>query len=176
MGKGATAMKHARAAIQARYPCAPLLEAQKVVVWIWDRRRGERRPISRAEDLFGVFDLMAFPARPDLTCAVQVTTETANRSTTSNRKRKIRRWLEAHYPGEEPPFRIQLWAWVARRHFRVHEWIDADWHEMPPLASPLLKRAGPAPPAQTSLRAADAGSAAPPVQGRPRAAALRDLA
>lgn len=132
---GATPMKHARAILEAHFPVVQA--AGKRITWI--ERNGERWPISRGEDIFGCLDFLA--VRPRLLCGVQVTTQTAKRSSVPQRKRKIEEYLvvpcEAHIP-----FPVEIWAWVDRSGFRSWCWRGAwGWVERPGLiASPLLKR------------------------------------
>jgi len=144
-GTGATAMKHARAVCAARWPGRPTLEASKSIVWIPDGRGPCRscgrnlRPISKREDLFECFDILVLydPIR-----LIQVTTQTRDDSgggqTVNARKRKIEElYVDRYGVGLE---RVEIWSWVARKHFRRWVWTATDWREAQPMGSPLMKR------------------------------------
>ena len=139
--RGATAMRHARAWIESEFRGRPVLQAQQNVVWI-KGRGGDRMPMTRTEDLFGCFDFLVLP-NEGLIYLVQVTTQGTKRSSTSDRKRKIRAGLEANYPGaRHASAKIRLMAWVPRQHFRVWRWVwsKKDWTEDEPISSPLLRQ------------------------------------
>lgn len=136
---GATPIKHARAWVESNYPGAPLLEAQKSVVWIFDPKTQERRPISRREDLFGCFDMMIL--RPHLRdLLIQVTTDAQRDQNATARKRKIENLYVKPFPEQTE----ELWiiAWVAKRHFKRWrwDWENQVWARLEPILSPLIKR------------------------------------
>ncbi|MEE9471213.1 MAG: hypothetical protein V3W32_05785, partial [Gemmatimonadota bacterium] len=116
-GTGATAMKHARAALEEMALGMPTMEAQKKVVWIPDHRGPCKScgrnltPRSMKEDLFGCFDLflMGFP---DL--LIQVTTQTARGESVAARKRKIREnFVDVYGPKMIAPLpMLEIWSWV----------------------------------------------------------------
>jgi len=153
-GSGATAMKHARAVCDRRWRGVPRLEAAKTIVWIPDKRGPcgacgrNLQPMSRKEDLFGCFDLMILTG---LLLLIQVTTELRDDAdggwTVTARKKKIEElYIERFFASgaalvTEYP-RIEIWSWVARKHFRLFSWRwdNRSWRELSPLPSPLLKR------------------------------------
>ena len=146
--KELTAMRHARAICNARWPNSPTVEAQKSVTWIpvdpYESSRG-RRPISKREDVFGVFDLVVLRSwiHGDTDLCIQVTTSNPSESNATKRKRKIEyAFLDLYYdePGKlvgVPPD-IWVWAWVARKHFRGWEWdwTTCAWSERREIESP----------------------------------------
>lgn len=138
---GQTAMKHARAWLALEYPDAPTMEAQKAVAWIKDKQTQETRPISRREDLFGVFDLLALdPSRG--TVLVQVTTYHAKGSAASERRAKIALWCREHFPkGPAFPMTVMVIAWERAKGFRTWtwDWSSRTW-ERGWATSPLLAR------------------------------------
>lgn len=144
---GATPMRHARAWIAARHPGAPVLEAQKAVVWIPDEcpgHEGERRPINRREDLFGAFDFLVLAQRVVL---VQVTTESAGAKggMATARKRKVRtEFLEKHRLALDPLPEVIVLAWVPRTCFHGWwwDWQSWKWSGRREVESPLLKQSG----------------------------------
>jgi hypothetical protein len=149
--KEQTSMRHARAICNARWPSSPTVEAQKSVTWIpvdpYDPSRG-RRPISKPEDVFGVFDLVVLRSwvHGGTDLCIQVTTSNRGDTNATKRKRKIETaFLDLYYdqkPGEKllmgvPPD-IWVWAWVARKHFRGWEWLweESSWSERREIESP----------------------------------------
>ena len=141
---GNTAMRHARAVLEQGRVYPVIQYAGKRVVRLPAKKKGDPpRIIALAEDLLnGCFDALAVGAGHTL--AVQVTSQTDDRSSVSHRKRKIEREFLKHYPPRQPPgVCVQLWAWVNREGFRVWEWEHGTrtWREWPEmLRSPELKR------------------------------------
>lgn len=133
-------MRHAREVAELLWPGAPQHAATKAVTWIPARggaSQGARfRPISRQEDLFGVFDLIVLnPATVEL---VQVTTWAPSQGAASSRRRKIRLWLEEQAPLDLSFYGIRLWAWEARRGFRTWVWVGS-WERGPILVKSELR-------------------------------------
>lgn len=140
-GTGETAMKHARALVADLFPGAPTLEAQKSVIWIPDGKGG-RRPISRREDIFGVFDILVLHEHVNL---IQVTTEQSRSQTATARKRKIEdNFIHNAYPGDVHGWDIWVLSWVARKHFYGWRWswIEMKWGERKIIPSPLISSSG----------------------------------
>jgi len=136
-GTGETAMKHARAVVAQLFPDAPTLEAQKAVIWI-PNGKGGRRPISRREDLFGVFDIMVLDYKVHL---IQVTTEQSRSQTATARKRKIEEHFLTWASRRHLP-RCEIWvlSWVPRKHFYAwrYTWLGEGWGERQIILSPLM--------------------------------------
>ena len=139
-------MRHARAICEARWPGSPTIEAQSSVTWIpIDTRvpNAGRRPISRREDIFGVFDLVVMRSwvYGDNDLCIQVTTSNESDSNATKRKRKIETgFLDTHYDENTlgvPPD-VWVWAWVTRKHFRGWEWLwnAGVWSERREIESP----------------------------------------
>lgn len=157
--KGVTAMKHARAWVDIRYPGALSLESFPRLYWIpLDARRvaagrsfepkREMIPRTHQEDLFGCFDLIVFPFDWRMLNLVQVTTMHADGTdktgTVATRKKKIAAWARAMEISEEPAWigEITLMGWVPRKHFRVWtwEWWSEKWREGPTETAPLTRK------------------------------------
>jgi len=136
-GTGETAMKHARALVAELYPEVPVLEAQKSVTWIPDGKGG-RRPISRREDLFGVFDILVLHYKVQL---IQVTTEQSRGQTVTARKRKIEsEFLVGTTYRFAARWDVWILSWVARKHFYAwrYDWNEIKWGERQIILSPLM--------------------------------------
>lgn len=141
---GKTAMLHARAVLEAR-GYTRFQNAGKRVV-----RTPAGKLFTAAEDLFGVFDVIAVgPAK--WTMFVQVTTQSGSTSTARTRMKKIEEgFLEGVSIGAPVgglSVRVEVWAWVRNSGFRVWRWIHelGAWRALPPLYSPLIKRPRPLP-------------------------------
>jgi len=148
--KEQTSMRHARAICEARWPNSPTIEAQTSVTWIPIDSAvpsAGRRPISRREDVFGVFDLVVLRSwvHGGTDLCIQVTTSNPSDSNATKRKRKIEAEFLDRYFDEAPGQKsmgvlpdVWVWAWVARRHFRGWEWLwnEAAWSERREIESP----------------------------------------
>lgn len=132
---GQVAMRHAKAVLEREFPV--IQYAGKRVV-----RLSASRMIAQSEDLLnGCFDALGVAFGRIL--AVQVTSQTASRSSVANRKRKIEREFLKHFDRRDPrPLGVEVWAWVNREGFRVWTWEPASeaWIEADEMTlSPLLK-------------------------------------
>ncbi len=147
--KGLTAVKHARALVAEKWPGAPVLEAQKAVTWIPAPTKADpdaRRPISRREDLFGVFDLLVLSSPVVL---IQVTTEheASGGGAAATRRHKVRMgFIEPHQEAARTS-QLLVWSWVARTHMLVWEWdhLQHGWVRRPPLRETGSKAKTPEP-------------------------------
>lgn len=150
---GETAMMHARAWARSEYPDCLMYEAHAKIVWIPDGRGG-RRPISKGEDIWGVFDLAVFPVEPiqrgfpSKVELIQVTTLGGGKIDGGNvakRKHKVGAWIdESFHDGYWPDWlhRISVIAWIPRKHFRWWVWGrdgrgGGRWVESEPVPAPL---------------------------------------
>lgn len=154
---GETAMMHARAWARAEYPNCLMYEAMAKIVWISDDRGG-RRPISKGEDIWGVFDLAVFPVKRGKLAKVeliQVTTLGSGKISGGNvavRKRKVEAWIDENLEGSWPTwlFRISVIAWIPRKHFRWWAYEPGQpegsrWMESSPVPAPLPRKPRTAP-------------------------------
>lgn len=142
---GQTAMRHARRCLPVVWPGSRVQEAGAQVRWIpAGGTEGGLRPISRGEDLLGVFDALAWGPR-GLLC-VQVTTRNPGSSGPSgaawSRRRRILDFVEA-YGWPPAGVVVEVWAWEPRRHF--HRWrLEAQesgkaWRKLDPMKPPPQK-------------------------------------
>jgi hypothetical protein len=132
--------------IELMWPGAPVARAGKQVTWIFDARKQARFPISRAEDICGVFDRVVFAGHACI--AIQATVHRAGAANVAARRRKIEngfiaplvsslgeaasdrdylaatigRWLRVETWGWEPRKAMHTWAW---------SWADAAWSRDP---------------------------------------------
>jgi hypothetical protein len=158
--KGITSMKHARAWVDIIYPGALHIEAKPRIKWV---PRGDKlQPMSVEEDIWGVFDLLAFPIRDfSRVHCLQITTVGKDGHSTSNvsvRRRKVQHWIDDCLPPEPPAWLgdIAVMAWVPRKHFRrwLWDWPARDWWETPTCLAPLPRKE-PADPAPVQRPASD---------------------
>jgi len=117
-------MRHAKSILSQRFPVVQYA-GKRVVRIPTDRSRRRLNPdapliFTASEDLFnGCFDACGLNA--DGVLCVQVTSQTASRSSVADRKRKIERLFLHHFP-TALPVTVELWSWVNRRGFRVFRW------------------------------------------------------
>ena len=157
---GQNAMKHARALCAASYANAPTIEAQKTVIWIPDKKNPTKRtPISRPEDVFGVFDLVVFRSWVSMERDLCLQITTHNPSThggrASERRTKIRELFIRRYKMRGIEGRPDLWvlAWERSRYFHAWKWewgFDC-WGAAGIILSPEIKRAPEIPAGKTEV-------------------------
>lgn len=147
--RGATAVRHFRALLDADPQVRAVQWAGKRVVWIpkvdlgigaFNPNRSGKimTPISRGEDLFGCFDALVLREGtvPEL---VQITTY--GPSAPYQRMRKIEQTFLSLFTSP-PLLDVFVFAWERRRHFRRWRWSTTkrDWVSLPPIPSPACKR------------------------------------
>ncbi len=160
---GKTAIAHTRAWVESSYPGSSVLEASKKVARFPGGKdaSGETIWINRTveEDIFGVFDLAAFPLTRQRNHAavrvgygvmlIQTTTIGRDLSAVRHRQHKVAEWVRATH-GEVSPMwlgGIYVVGWVPRKHLRIWLWewkqMDAHtfggWREMAPDPARLPK-------------------------------------
>ena len=161
---GKTAIAHTRAWVESCYPGSSVLEASKKVARFPGGRdaSGEIIWINRTieEDIFGVFDLAAFPLTRQRhpgavrqgygVMLIQTTTIGRDLSAIRLRQRKVSEWVRDTH-GEVSPMwlgGVYVVGWVPRKHLRIWIWewkqLDAHtfggWREMAPDPARLPKR------------------------------------
>jgi len=137
---GELAMTHARAWARIIHPGSLLIEAKPQIKRVPDGHGGKLARNVR-EDIWGVFDLLVFPAGDYVDC-VQVTTGMGG---VSKRKKKVARWIEDSIPklwvGCRPTWLggVYVITWIRRKHFRVWRWdfLKSAWTELPNAPAPL---------------------------------------
>jgi hypothetical protein len=137
---GAVPMAHAYKVLTEvmGVPPAAIHKATKTTTWIV---KGSRRiPISRREDLWGVFDYCVL-GRLGNFAGIQVTTEIEGRQTVTSRKKKIETWMQEADVGQAAILfgSFEIWAWVDRKHFRRWIWKTGGWEEIETI-TPLKPR------------------------------------
>lgn len=138
------AEQHADELIALMWPGAKVAKAGKQVTWIFDRAKGERFPIQRAEDICGVFDRVVFA--PSGVVCIQATVHYAGASNVNERRNKIvrefidpmvrslglpvmeREAAAAHLAAQFGPWlRIEVWGWERAKAMHTWRWSWADY-------------------------------------------------
>jgi len=97
-------------------------------------------PISHPEDLWSAFDIFVL-VLPDPYC-IQVTTYTEGSGTPSDRKRKVEKNFVEKYPFDGHDPHVEVWAWLARKHFYTWawNWERSEWGPREILEDPTVGR------------------------------------
>lgn len=128
--------------IELMWPGAPVARAGKQVTWIFEKHTGRRFPISRAEDICGVFDRVVFAGHACI--AIQATVHYAGAGNVAARRRKIEAGfisplLESLGGAADDPeyraaaigrwLRVETWGWEVRTgmHQWVYSWSSGEW-------------------------------------------------
>lgn len=119
-------MRNARAWVQQRHPGAGTLEASKKILRFPDKKKpGEWVNHTAREDIWGVFDILAFPIDGLVECIQVTSIVDGSLGPVKARLSKVGTWIRDTFPNGGAPAwvdEIYVIGWVSRKHFQIWRW------------------------------------------------------